>query len=125
MPENTTNPTDAPRPGPLSPEDELAQREANAEATDRLRAARAGAAAESGPQQPVSPTDRMLAHFAHTHLPPDLAAVSAPCGELARAMVRELPGSAELTVGLRKLLEAKDCFVRARLEQRRAEAGIG
>lgn len=32
---------------------------------------------------------------------------------MAVAMVRNLPDSPELTAGLRKLLEAKDCLVRA------------
>jgi hypothetical protein len=31
-------------------------------------------------------------------------------------MVDDLPDGPELTAGLRKLLEAKDCFVRASLE---------
>jgi hypothetical protein len=31
----------------------------------------------------------------------------------ARTMIRLLPDCPELTVGLRKLLEARDCFVRA------------
>jgi hypothetical protein len=34
---------------------------------------------------------------------------------LAEAMIVELPDGPELTAGLRKLLEAKDCFVRAAL----------
>jgi len=37
------------------------------------------------------------------------------CHDLAEAMVDLLPDSPELTAGLRKLLEAKDCFVRASL----------
>lgn len=36
--------------------------------------------------------------------------------ELAKMMVDETPDSAELTAGLRKLLEAKDCFVRASVD---------
>jgi len=39
--------------------------------------------------------------------------ISELCGELAGAVIRDLPDSPELTAGLRKLLEAKDCFVRA------------
>jgi len=39
--------------------------------------------------------------------------VSMSCGQLAQDMVDELPDSPELTAGLRHLLEAKDCFVRA------------
>jgi hypothetical protein len=41
--------------------------------------------------------------------------VSKPCGGLAEEMIRVLPDGPELTAGLRKLLEAKDCFVRAAL----------
>ena len=37
--------------------------------------------------------------------------------ELAQKMDESLAESAEKTAGLRKLLEAKDCFVRAKLEQ--------
>jgi hypothetical protein len=35
---------------------------------------------------------------------------------LAAQLVRQLPDGPELTAGLRKLLEAKDCFVRAALD---------
>ena len=48
-------------------------------------------------------------------LPPRLAAISRDCQGLAVAMIRQLPDGPELTAGLRKLLEAKDCFVRAAL----------
>ena len=57
----------------------------------------------------------MLQFFAYSHLPPHLAVVSEPFGLLARTMVRTLPRNAERTAGLRKLLEAKDCAVRALL----------
>lgn len=53
--------------------------------------------------------------FAYAHLPPHLQAISKPVSDLADEMVRTLPDSAERTAGLRKLLEAKDCFVRAKL----------
>ena len=53
--------------------------------------------------------------FAYDHLPTHLRAVSAPCATLAADMVETLPDGPELTAGLRKLLEAKDCFVRAAL----------
>lgn len=59
--------------------------------------------------------DLLLRFFAYEHLPPHLQVVSKPIGDLARAMVSTLPESAERTVGLRKLLEAKDCLVRAAL----------
>ncbi len=68
---------------------------------------------------PIGPTERMLAHFTFDHLPKHLQEVSGPCGSLAQDMANHLPASAELTVGLRKLLEAKDCFVRAAVEARR------
>jgi hypothetical protein len=50
--------------------------------------------------------------FEHKHLPPHLAAVAEPCADLAEQMILTLPDSPELVVGLRKLLEAKDAFVR-------------
>lgn len=56
-------------------------------------------------------------YFAYAHLPAHLRAVSRPCHDLAAQMIRELPDGPELTAGLRKLLEAKDCFVRAALDQ--------
>jgi hypothetical protein len=57
--------------------------------------------------------DRMLQFFAYEHLPPKLAEVSKPFHELAMRIVERLPMNAERTVALRKLLEAKDCAVRA------------
>lgn len=62
-----------------------------------------------------APSDRMLQFFAWAHLPAHLQEVSRPFGEMAEWMVRMLPMNAERTVALRKLLEAKDCAVRARL----------
>lgn len=61
-------------------------------------------------------TAALLRHFTHEHLPPLLQTVSKPCGDLAREMADVLPDGPELTAGLRKLLEAKDCFVRAALD---------
>lgn len=60
-------------------------------------------------------TDRMMQFFAYSHLPPRLQAISKPFGELAQHIVDTLPMNAERTAGLRKLLEAKDCAVRAHL----------
>jgi hypothetical protein len=67
----------------------------------------------------------ILKHFGWTHLPPELQLVSGPCGELAHQMDINLPDCAEKSAGLRKLLEAKDCFVRARLERERQDIGSG
>jgi 3-methyladenine DNA glycosylase AlkC len=57
----------------------------------------------------------IMQFFEYAHLPEHLRAVSEPCSDLAHKMAGELPNNPELTAGLRKLLEAKDCFVRARL----------
>lgn len=58
---------------------------------------------------------RILAFFTFEHLPPHLQEVSAPIGRLARQMDETLEDGPEKTAGLRKLLEAKDCLVRAKL----------
>lgn len=59
--------------------------------------------------------DRMLQHFTYAHLKDELQLVSKPICELAHHLVETLPRNPERTVALRKLLEAKDCAVRARL----------
>jgi hypothetical protein len=55
----------------------------------------------------------VLAFFEFGHLPPALALISAPIADLAWNMGMTLPICAETSVGLRKLLEAKDAFVRS------------
>jgi hypothetical protein len=45
--------------------------------------------------------------------PKHLQAVSKPFGDLATQIETTLPSNQEKTVALRKLLEAKDCAVRA------------
>lgn len=55
-------------------------------------------------------------YFAFGHLPPHLQLVSKPLGELAELLEQLLPNGPEKSAGMRKLLEAKDCFVRAALE---------
>lgn len=57
----------------------------------------------------------ILKYFAFAHLPDKLKAVSEPFCQLALNMDRTLPAGPELSAGLRKLLEAKDCAVRAAL----------
>lgn len=58
----------------------------------------------------------LLKFFKYDHLPENLQPVSKSCADLAHEMVDAMPnGGAELTAGLRKLLEAKDCFVRSSL----------
>jgi hypothetical protein len=60
-------------------------------------------------------TDRLMQFFAYAHLPAHLQEISKPFGELAELIVTTLPSNPERTVALRKLLEAKDCAVRAKL----------
>jgi hypothetical protein len=50
------------------------------------------------------------------NLPASLQEVAARCEHLAELMLRDLPDGPELTTGLRRLVEAKDCFVRAAIE---------
>jgi hypothetical protein len=65
----------------------------------------------------VTVTDSVpiLEFFKFSHLPKELADVSEPFYHLAHEIVEAIPNSAERTAGLRKLLEAKDCIVRAAL----------
>ena len=60
-------------------------------------------------------TLELLRWFDFDHLPPFLQAVAEPCQRLAFNLTDSLPDGPELTAGLRKLLEAKDCFVRQTL----------
>lgn len=57
-------------------------------------------------------TLEVLQHFAFAHLPTYLQEASKPFAVLAVQMVQGASGP-EVTAGLRHLLEAKDCFVRA------------
>lgn len=78
----------------------------------------------TGPQNTADrhpAVEAVLRYFEFGHLPVPLRAVSAPCAELAINMADYLPSSPELTVGLRKLLEAKDAFVRAALDLPRGD----
>lgn len=59
---------------------------------------------------------RLMRWFEYAHLPAKLQEIVAPVAELAAQMDAVLPEGAEKTAGLRKLLEAKDCFVRADIE---------
>lgn len=57
--------------------------------------------------------DYLLQFFSYEHLPEHLQRVSKPFAELAHQLVSTIPSNPERTVALRKLLEAKDCAVRA------------
>jgi hypothetical protein len=60
-------------------------------------------------------TQALLRYFEYDHLPAPLQEVSAPFCVLALQIAERLPDSPETTVCVRKLLEAKDCAVRAAL----------
>lgn len=59
--------------------------------------------------------ERMLKWFAYEHLPERLQDVSKPFSNLAELVVENIDSGPERTVALRKLLEAKDAAVRAKL----------
>lgn len=62
------------------------------------------------------PATRQVAQFfTFDHLPAELQFASEGCHDLALGMILSTPDSPELTTGLRKLLEAKDCFVRCQV----------
>ncbi|CDH25690.1 conserved hypothetical protein [Xenorhabdus bovienii str. kraussei Becker Underwood] len=56
-----------------------------------------------------------MKYFEYSHLPAHLQEISKPIGDVARLMGESLPNGPEKAAGLRKLLEAKDCLVRAKL----------
>jgi hypothetical protein len=72
--------------------------------------------AEVTQQKAYEKKDRMMRNFRYAHLPPRLQDVSHRFAINARWIVDNIPSSPERTVALRKLLESKDCAVRARLE---------
>jgi hypothetical protein len=57
----------------------------------------------------------IMKYFDFAHLPANLQGVSGDVYALAHSMNAQLPDGPEKSAGLRKLLEAKDCFVRAAL----------
>jgi len=58
-------------------------------------------------------TSTTIQYFEYDHLPPELRLVSKHFYELAHRMEEMFPDGPEKSAGMRKLLEAKDCFVRA------------
>ena len=72
----------------------------------------------AGTEKPATarPPNRMLKWFQTEHLPEPLRDVAESCRAFASEMDRDLPEGPEKTTGLRKLLEAKDCFVRAKID---------
>ena len=73
---------------------------------------------DDGPTNEIPPLDLpepLMQFFTYGHLSQHLQEVSAPFSTLAWHIVTTLPRNPERTVALRKLLESKDCAVRARL----------
>jgi len=59
-------------------------------------------------------TQEKFRHFEYGHLPAGgMRKASALCTSLAMQMIEEIKDCPQLTLGLQKLIEAKDCFVRA------------
>ncbi len=58
----------------------------------------------------------IMQYFKYDHLPEHLQKISKPIGDLATQMNETLPDGPEKSAGLRKLLEAKDCMVRASIK---------
>lgn len=59
--------------------------------------------------------EQILRYFTYAHLPSRLQDISRPFAELAEVLANGAQ-NAETTTALRKLLEAKDCAVRASLD---------
>jgi ATP-dependent Clp protease ATP-binding subunit ClpA len=74
-----------------------------------------GTAKRPTESRPTLVEEPLLQFFAYEHLPEPLQEQSKPFGDLARRLVETLPRNPERTMALRKLLEAKDCAVRAKL----------
>ncbi len=65
----------------------------------------------------MTPTGQLLRYFDDdTALPDRLREVNRPLQALAHELVSNLSVGPELTTGIRKLLEARDCFLRAALD---------
>ena len=63
----------------------------------------------------MDPAEQILKFFSFSHLPEDLQPFSKIFHTAAHQLMEVLPPGPERTVCLRKLLEAKDCGVRASL----------
>ena len=59
----------------------------------------------------------LMQFFSFSHLPEHLQDVSSRFYSLAEYIQTALPFGSEQTTALRKLLEAKDCAVRARIQK--------
>ena len=55
----------------------------------------------------------LIQFFEYGHLPKPLQDISQPFCDMAKLMTRILPRNPERSTALRKILEAKDCAIRA------------
>jgi hypothetical protein len=62
--------------------------------------------------------------FDYAHLPQPLQEVAAPFADIAEGQLEVLDDGQELSAGLRKLVEAKDCCVRQAVLDRKAQGGV-
>lgn len=70
-------------------------------------------------------TQHFRHHFDGSHLShPDLRAIVGEFERLAQGMIDSLTDSPELTAGLRKLREAKDCMILARVSELRQSGPV-
>lgn len=65
----------------------------------------------------VKMVNPIMKYFEYKHLPEKLGEVSSKFYDVANWIEGFIPDSAEKSAGLRKLLEAKDCIVRASLDK--------
>lgn len=86
--------------------------------TPRHPATESSGAPKRNPKTASSPASTIMKHFKYDHLPKHLQVPSKSICDIAVNFDERLPESAEKEAGLRKLLEAKDCLVRAYLEFR-------
>jgi hypothetical protein len=59
------------------------------------------------------PPEHVMQYFAYEHLSPKLQLISKPFSLMAYGIIDIVPSNPERTKALNKLLEAKDCAVRA------------
>lgn len=65
--------------------------------------------------------DPILQFFEYKHLPEHLQAISKPFCEWAQDIVKTIPRNPERDTGLRKLLEAQKCIVKAFLKKKSSQ----
>lgn len=71
---------------------------------------------QAKPVAPVQePQEYLLQFFEYGHLPPHMQDTSKLFHDLALALIASVPRNPERTMALRRLLEAKDCAVRAKI----------